>query len=1373
MFAEVSRRRRSTIGSMKSPGMASLSLGSEVTSSSSQVALINAGSFSNSLYELLFLFNPTHFNRYTQLALFFLELAQLISLSCAILAWPSSLSSLQTIVAAVRVSPLLSDTMALALAALIVVSAASFLALCYTANRSALIGQTPSLSVIRAGSLLMLLLDAAFIPSLNTMLTIVQKYAVDGLSILDFTMVATALVVVAGMTCLRTLTSLTQIPRGCHTDNYLAKVHGRVDAIAVLCVALMVGAVVLWGRLPAMLTVVLSEALLLVLYSIFIPFSQMFANIAKAGTLAFSMAVALVYLTPFALIATFPAACLLTFTPLIVYHIYVICLHNFNESINMDPSITPHKPPLILFPFQVEIALRQSRHVIAKAQQAIRKIDRQIPLTIFEFTGRRTDGDQSMTKYTPTEQAAILDSEQRRTKEVSRGMRLFQYAKARWSRSGLVTVAFLEFCACFRGDTLQSVTYSAIRTLEDHAWWCIDIRYYAYVVAKHQSGLYDDSGSTAISRLETQRNLSALNKAQRKLDDSLSQFWGQIARSRGRKVTMGQFKIQTATVAKVSGLQTQVERLFARLLANPTPRVVRSYAQYLTLVRPDEAPFSEALFGIADEMEVCPRPGFSKEMPRVKMLSTKGDVTTNLVMHARAVVASVLIALFFGFTVCACLFVLEFFDYVSFQAIGVVNTAAALQRVGIGLAHLRNGDTADLVASTIVAGPAWFVTVHGLPKQNIQAAMALQDDLETFLAGADITAYRPNGYDTVQNLSVSTFDGILDLCKSIMASVLYRTQDLIRSESMEVLVFESGGYSETITQPLAQFISESIHVAELISNCLVVAAQAGSPTGVADCTADWADKLLTVEATLTTALLAPLDRVGGRIQSCAQMFPFLEMLIASAVFIVFISGVAWAAVALYLLPIADDASFAVQCLTIFSALPKPVLTSINNRFYDHKRQKSQLLDEARSLDSLAMEATIDEYTTQYNREPGRHVRRPLSHEPSASRLKVEFELDDGITRTESQDTDDWERGDSTAAETENGGQSLNVSQSASLNDLIKSISAGADIVSMPRGMVSKSDLDVATARSSLSIRMGIVARRSPTIGLWLLVFSAIYAVNCIYTIPNTAGVAQLTAAVFYQTRAAIALREGVLAAESASYDFGSAPLAATDAAAIITAQLDDASGFPSHLTGMQAGREILVDEAWDQLPYPYVHWFSDVFADLVVRDNWCDGARAADIDLLLFSAECLRIDEAFCAAPFTVELAAQNGLANLVVSTMTELQSYARTLAGGAVDSTRLAWLSSVVEMDLSGGVDRLATVLRAQAYDELLSIENFAPYLMTAFILCLTVFYVLFMFRSVVITSRTHRHFDVLYHMVASSDIPAALTDVFTALFPVDHLKD
>ncbi|KAG9394584.1 tmcB-like protein [Carpediemonas membranifera] len=1285
-----------------------------------------------------------------------------------------------------------------------------FAGTCFLSARAIQNSQVPNMMLVRFIRLsLILMTTMGFIPVFSVLVSLAAEYvptSLDGTSIAIFTVSVALAVAITAAVALITLTSC---PFGFTSPNPLTRLHSRVDVVYLLGKAITVVlykvpfltdhsvALVVW-------MVVFTTATVL-LYSLFVPYYSLVTNCTRVLLSACLFAGLAIAVHPLVGLLVLLLSPLVIALPIGTVLLTDFCLRKFRmTAADIAKEATMPVRPLLLFPFQVEIALRKSRLSIKRQQHTMQKIVKSVPIAMQEYGGGQSEaGVVGRGALSEAQVCVMVEADKTIEREIDFSMRLFQCVRARWPKSPFVAITYICFSAAYRSESLQSVIYSTGKALSSYIpIITVDVSYFQFICTKYRSALYEDS--SVITKLEAQRNMASLSKAQRQLTDTLSQFWSQVGAVRGHRLNLSQFKSLSSTTSRIARLQTSTEKLYQRMLAHPTPRVLRSYAQYVSLFNSSVSAknFCDELYGMADELEVVPGGtdrDTNKHGMRVGRMNLRGSSDSFAWLHFRAVFSTVLIMSLFAFSVGACIYILKLYEHITAQTVGVISVATGMQHIALGLMTARNGLDHVIVSGTQYAGPGWSAIVQDMSKAYIdKTALLYFDAVQIYVSGDILTPRDP--YATLDEVDRNYFNQAVDSVISVTTHLLYNLPDLIRAQTMEAPVYQSGAIHHTERVSMMEYVSECIHAAETVSSCLINSRAAGNSVadGLTACTAGKTDQLQGYEAALVAEVLPALDAVADRVFVISQLFPLIELILILVIFIIFIASVFFVALTLYLMPISQDISFTVHILQMFSAVPGKTLESIMDRFHAYKSTRMKSMEDvnAHSMQELLpLSVTPSSEFLQSNRNHFAQFPRTEVISNRASRRSVDFQQtdedpDDGNIETSDRSAVVVKESSSSSDtdESTGTGPSLNRPDTVPADNIIFSaVMTIPETVEEPEednlqdanqlqlDMADKPvDEAVMLVRAKTStIRFRMAMRQMPSLCVWIAAFATLYVVMGSFSIYRTSDVSQTSATLFYQYRSAVMTRGGMVTAGSYSAGLGTtSPLNMTYCLDVLDKQLEAVKPFAAHLSGDKVQDQSIVVDAWKGVP-SFLRTASNWFSDIVVQDNWVDGPFETEITDLLFTDDCIRISEDYCTASFdaTRIAEARKGLINMVTSFIDFLKTYREVIASGSAGGATYYKMYFSVELDMTGSLIRLSFILRDRFSELLETTQSDVLYFLVAFLVIIVTFYGFYLFRTILQIARTRRHFGVLFKMLPRDQMPQKLTDEFLSIFPDDSL--
>ncbi|KAG9390967.1 tmcB-like protein [Carpediemonas membranifera] len=864
------------------------------------------------------------------------------------------LRTLQSLLSYSRVSTmatLLGNSFLLAAGGVILLFFMALALTCYLSARAIQQSRVPNMMLVRFIRLTLILVTTiAFIPCLTVVISLLTGYATENSTNL-FVLGAMAVLglFVLGATAFVALATLTSYAYGYTSANPLARLHSRIDVFYLLGKALIV---LIFQIPPIYQRPALLRGCLLVFalglgsaFTVFIPYYRMITNILRVASMHL-LVISLLSFNPVLFVSSIVLAPFAVLAPCVSYFITELPTARFRRRIIERGLDKPEGTtvadlymaggPRLLFPFQVEIALRHTRREIKRCKMRIDAIERRTPMGILEYHGAVSDDGNLNPLLLPRDyREELIDIAEQLSMEVDVGIRLYQYCRARWPTHPMVAMSYVLYTACYRGNTLQS----AINTVSGALAGTVsqmDVRYFHFICLKYRNSLQEDS--SVMEKLEAQRNMNILLRSQRKLADALGQFWALVIEQKGMNVNLKAATTFIATTRKINLLLRSTERLYDSMLKTPNPRVLRAYGQYVLMFNDTDAvqDYLDALFGVADELEVVHfgsgRPNKRSEHVKVDRMDLSGASVSFIGLHIQAAASVVIIALLFTVAFLFCILTVVVCRHISWQVVAISAVVTGLQDVSLGLSNLRAGSPVHLIAASQYIGPMWATVSTDMGTEYITAALGTYNDL--------MNTYAANGYvesDPYGAIEASQplYDAALDRLVSASAHLLYNVRTLLEDASIVYPTFSAGvrdgGQASASAYDL---IAQIVHTTESVAECLKNGMAAGTTATVVStaCTADIGDTLLEFEHALVSGVTDALYAVGDEVFISAQLFPVLEMAVFSAVFTCFIGLFMAISVVLYVVPVSKDISFTIHVVSLFSAIPLPTAEALKNRF---------------------------------------------------------------------------------------------------------------------------------------------------------------------------------------------------------------------------------------------------------------------------------------------------------------------------------------------------------------------------------------------------------------------------------------------------------
>ncbi|KAG9395045.1 tmcB-like protein [Carpediemonas membranifera] len=1277
-----------------------------------------------------------------------------------------------------RVTILLSMFEQYHLAAVLGVAIVAFLVLfcgvCYLSARAIQHARVPNIMLVRFIRLTLICLTTfSFIPVFSVLVHIAVTDIALSAS-LNTAMGLAAAVIAIIVTGTITLTSLTSYPFGFTSSNPLSRQHSRIDIMYLAAKAVTV----LLFQLPAMQArPKLLGAWMLVFilvhiaaYGVIAPYYRITTNMARVLTVAVMLAglglyvhwsVALVLLLLSPLAALLPLAAVGTATLLTMkFRAAAIAEEDLDAAVQLRP--------VLLAPLQVELALRLSRRRIRCAKARVAKIKKAVPMTLLEYGGGvDEEGALDTRRLSPDQHDDIAQAEATIKQEVRFGMRLFTVARARWPRSSYLAMTYVLFCAAYRGDTLQSAIHSTGRAMQG-APWAMDSRYFSFIAHRYRSALYEDS--SVITKLEAQRNMATLIKSQRKLADALNTFWTHIADNQGTGFAVSHFKPTMRVTKQIATLLGSTERLYKAMLAAPTPRIVRSYAQYVQLFSTATGAYTDQLYGIADELEVAPGSGPRSGPGPVPRLDIQGGVGVGSFkfFHIRAVASTVLILGLFAVSVLACEVVMMLYSHIVWESFAISSLATGLQFCGLSYAAVQR-DTVTAVALTVataeVAGATFSSIINERGQEYIEAAATMYAyGLQLYVAG-DLSMFE-DPYAVIADIDQTVLDRLGNTVVVGLTHALYNLPDLLATTTLLVPTVtggaHDGGWEEV---SLLSEVSGIIHTIESLAACVMEKTAAGSSTPATDCFNQQVDTIIRYELAIVGNLFPALSEVSERVFIVTQVFPLLELVSFGAIFVLLMTSVLVVSVTLYIVPMTRDISSSVGILTLFSSVPEETLSAVVSRVQLLRTRRAD--PKPASTDSPALQPTPATRTA---------VQTPvgLTHTVDFGATRViDSDLSMPVTAAQSSSSES----DSDASVVLN--QPMTFPEASTALSLVEVADTEADLVDA----VALGDTDAVMlpnkplVRGAGHIKAGLFrgrmgVRQLPTLSLWMALFAAVYLTMCGYVLYRSGGVSQTASTLFYQYQSAIQLRHGLVALMSTTVSLSSTyhPTNMTFLRHEFDAIGESTANLIPHLNGYSVADDPIFESAWAQTGWSAVKRPATTLSGLIVMDSWVDGANEDDITGLLYSDECIRLSDFFCVNVLLHAAEAQHGLIMATTSYLASFDELFAAIIGGTFSGASYAQKFILGEVDVYGGIVRVTSCLRDRLSAEVGGTMVGVGAFLCVFCVVLALFYGLYLFRTIVNISRTRRHFGVLYRSLPRDGLPANLVEAFQEVFPDEN---
>ncbi|KAG9389534.1 hypothetical protein J8273_8827 [Carpediemonas membranifera] len=1120
------------------------------------------------------------------------------------------------------------------------------------------------------------------------------------------------------------------------STHVLARQHSRLTPVIFVLLAAAVVVFVIPGPYTSYVraaVVFIGNGLLSIAVSLFTPYYKAMTNMGLAATHWAIASVSAAVISPLAALALLLLTPLAAIPPLLTVIVTDLCTQKFREEVMALEStdMIPSTRPSLLFPFQVEVALRRSRNRMSKAIKAAESIQRRVPVSIFEFPGAVSEnGILDKSRLSPEDLEIISNSHRVVEQETGFGMRLFTLTRARWPHSPYLGLTFVLFSAAFRKESLASALYSTERTCAGKLGMNMDVQYYRFLVQNYTRSLSSDEGM--LSKLEAQRDMSSLTKAQKKLTDELTQLWSRIGTG-DELTTLAGFKNFMQALSRVSTLNRQIRSLYDRVLARPTPRVFRTYAQYISLMdpRPAVESYSDELFGMADELEVAP--GDTEDnatgLPAVRVDRVdRPDTGIDVLHHAEAVGATLLTLCLVLLTVGTIVALSYLHNNLMWQFMGLMNVNTGLQSLATSLATLRSTYTSPLVATSLVAGPPWRATLAELAPAYQRHALDHAADASTIYGNINSHANIQDIaiYEVFDSVNETWFDTLTQETLTSLSHLLVNVPRLLRDKTITVPVYEGLAPSGTMDVSAIEYLSSIVHTAEYLRACVIEKDAAGSATSAFDCIAEKEDLIMGFERAMVQHALDGILDVSFETFAVILAFPVIEVVIFAVILFLLTTFFPQIEAVLYVRPMLSHYGFALKIRHLLAQLPSTTIDRLNSDIASFRRSLK-----VRSVD---LTRTADSQVT--SRAPS----------PCRNQSTVLFNLPQSNASLQSRPTGLY-----------SGSPSQRGSTAAMLPP--ESLSSALELVSIPRKR--RFATTVIKARSLL--------RMAPPIIFWMAVFSVTYTVMVSMVIYYTGVVTMTSITVFYQDTALVSIRN--MGSTSISYAADQlpsypTPLTAADAAAIIKADLARLGDFIAHLSGDSPLRREPVEAAWERLP----HWVETpamLLIEAINPSGWVDGEFEDEITDLLYREECLRFNSSFCTAPYVVYTDAENGLINAVSAFMTYMESVVDSIDDGSLTLPDYMQHMSLPDLDLTSGLFRLKDLLIDRNDESMATMRSSLLYFVGLMLFFLALFYYTHFYKTIVRIGHDRVELGQLFRSIPRGEIPPQLLEKLLDMLP------
>ncbi|KAG9396625.1 tmcB-like protein [Carpediemonas membranifera] len=854
----------------------------------------------------------------------------------------------------------------LVLGTVILLFFAIFFTVCFFTSRAIQRNQPPNITLVRFIRVTLILTNTAgFIPIFSVIVQLIITYAsqvidngFDILSLIVVIVFTTLAVTIATQVVFSTLISF---PNTLTSKNPLARMHSRVDIVYLIAkiITVTMYQISFFTDRPTVLAVWMGVfvTVTMLAYTVFLPYYNILTTVVRVTalylilvliSLSFSWTAAIILLAMTPLTLALPVASFYaTEGPMIFFRnrMRQIVGDDIYESETVDDLMhTVTRVPLI-FPYQAEIAVRYHVWKIQYIQRRIKKIESEAPISLLEFNGAvENDGEfnfRAMPQDVRTRYTQLVEEANR---EVAFVIRLYQAMLSRWRTRPFPRMAFIHFVACFRPNSLPNAINGA------HQIWAktlsIDNQYFAFVCNKYSTSL--QGSSSIMDRLEAQRNLNIINKCQKQLADQLSRFWVLVAQQRTHAMTLPRLNTFVKTINDIQAKMVSTEKLYAKMLRDPTPRLLRAYSNFVALFYRQEVcgEYLKELESTADEIEVVHMNSNGdivrkKRIGRVTMFEAKTKTASFVSLHIRAFLSIVLIAALFAVSILVTVVSLKMCSFVTWQLITASGVGSCLHLISMALSTLRGtGSPVYLVSAIQCTGPLWQAIAQEVTELYVQATLkpyygvSIPIYLSNSLEGASEDPYAI--FDTVDE---GFYSKVSHESIKYMSQVFYHITDFFNAETIAVMDFEGGVTNGTHTDSLYNFITNAISIADNVGTCFV---RSDAADIIADCTDGITDDLYSIEYTITEYAMDGLFNVIDQVYTITQMFLTIELLVFIIVFVLFVSLFLFVATTLYVLPLTQGLDFTVTLIQLFTKIPSVTVDEIIADFHKKKVQRRQL-----------------------------------------------------------------------------------------------------------------------------------------------------------------------------------------------------------------------------------------------------------------------------------------------------------------------------------------------------------------------------------------------------------------------------------------------
>ncbi|KAG9391198.1 hypothetical protein J8273_7472 [Carpediemonas membranifera] len=1144
------------------------------------------------------------------------------------------------------------------------------------------------------------------------------------------------------------------------THHPLGRQHARVEPTAYVLLSVGMGMISVSNDVLAPtikgIVVFLACAFLVFLVSVFTPYYRILPMILVNAILWALGSAATCAVTPWL------ALCLLSLTPVVALlpmgtvKLTTLATRKYRAEVMAleSPDQVPETRPFLLFPCQVEVALRESRKKIAKAKKDIAAVNKRVPMAIFEFSGAVDEaGVLDPTRLSDDDLAVIAQARQTIEAETAYGMRLFSITRSRWPHSAYLALTYIIYTAAYRTQSLQSVMHSTASTVSRS--FSIDFQYARFLCKNYTDSLHSDAN--VLTKLEAQRNQHTLMKSQRSLADEMANLWRRMYTTGGRSSTSN-FKYNIKTVSRISALRVQIDALYGKALRHPSSRVVRSYAQYLSIIDPSPAvaAYCEELYGVADELEVAPGEG-EKGRIRVGLVGARGHGSSrdNARQHVPGIIAIAVIAAIIHLSVLSVVGFTYIHTNLLWQTIGLMHTTAGAQRIAAAFAVLRAGDPSFIVSTSSFAGAPWKAAINEMSDRYHRHSLDNFSTAMYALGGAPYTDYADVEPYEVLELSESWVDGVIDKLTISATHLAVNIPQLLRDKIITVPVFEGQVETGTGDVSLMAYYSSIVHAAEAIAACVVDELDSGSTTAAQDCTAGQVDTIMGYEKALLQPVMMGILEVDSNPFVLTQVFPVLELSMLIVILLVADSCAVLAAIALYVLPVLKQNAFSMRAIHLLNSLPEATLQTMIDQIDEFKRS-------IRSRDQPMTRAESDHESDA----------TPIAHTRTQSRGSMKFILPeadaqdstacllDSVPRTISQAiiNENFVSSTDLAPRALVGSVCSGRTESSSSDDGESGVTPGDG-----RDFTEVSRVDRATTQAKALARM-LVGDMA-----WAGIFGFMFLTMIGVVVYRTGVVTTTAMTVFYQYVALNNFQGASTTIMSHALTSAWAPTPVTQAYTLdlCTKLSSMEEGLVSHLSGHSAADEATVTDTWALVDPKLAR--SSQWANTLLGsgDSWVEGGSEDDIAELLHNEECLRFFDDMCEAPFTMYTSSGSGLINAVSAADTFIASLLSDLQSGTPIIADLLTLAGIVNLDITSGFIKSRDLLIARLDAQLAATRSNVGYFLGGFILMLAVYYYTHLYRPMVMNGRTRRQLGDMFRSVPRAGIPAGILGKLVEAFP------